>query len=102
METTVDVNAILADLAAATAMQEATQRYKGYTVADLRTVFEALHTPQDWKGPIAVTMTGDSVLTATAAIEFFTGTTPTVTLNIATMRYLVEADGYRRGPAGDH
>jgi len=31
-----------------------------------------------------------------------TATTPRVSLHTATMRYLVESEGYRMGPAGDH
>lgn len=102
MATTVDIPAMMEQLAREIAEQEATQRYKGYTVADLRVVFDQVCDPQDWKGPIAVSMPGEAVLQTVAAIEFFTATTARVTLNTATMRYLVESEGYRQGPAGDH
>jgi hypothetical protein len=76
--------------------------YKGYEVETLRAVFSAAHDPKDWRGPIAVSVSGESVMPTVAAIEFFTATTPRVTLNTATMKYLIESEGYRMGPAGDH
>lgn len=102
MATAIDVQAVLNDLAAESAAHEAAYRYKGYTVADLRVVFDRVCDPVDWKNPITAVTTGEGVMGLVAAIEFFTATTPTVTLNTTTMRYLVTSEGYRQGPAGDH
>jgi hypothetical protein len=98
----INVQAILDTLAAEIAAQEATQTYKGYTVADLRTVFDAVCDPHNWKGPLTAVCTGEMVMATVAAIEFFTATVPTVHLNTATMQYVIESIGYQAGPAGDH
>ena len=74
--------------------------YKGYTLAQLRQVFDAIADPADCRAPIAATMPGELVLAACAAIEFFTATTPRVSLDTRTMTYLAESEGYRAGPAG--
>ena len=102
MATTVDVQAILDTLAAEMAEIDAKTTYKGYTVADLRTVFDAVCDPHDWKGPIAAVCPGELVLMTVAAIDFMTATIPQVTLNTTTMQYLITSEGYRQGPAGDH
>lgn len=81
---------------------EKTATHKGYTVADLRELFDELADPNDWRGPIAATMPGEAVNAAVAAIEYFTATNPTVSLDQRTMRYVVTSEGYRAGPAGDH
>ncbi|MGA2260812.1 MAG: hypothetical protein ABSH28_05180 [Acidobacteriota bacterium] len=77
-------------------------RFKGFRVSDLRILFEKISDPADWRSPIAVTVSGESVLAVCAAIEYFTATTPKVGLDTVTMRYLIESIGYRMGPAGDH
>lgn len=76
--------------------------YKGFAIEDLQSAFEAVCDPSDWKKPIAATMPGEAVMLAVAAIEFMTATVPTVSLDVRSMRYLVESVGYRAGPAGDH
>ena len=90
---------------------EATQRlaweattigHKGYTIAALREAFDAVCDPDDWKAPLCASVRGEAVMVAVAAIEFYVGETPKVSLNTNTMRYLVESQGYRNGPAGDH
>jgi hypothetical protein len=83
------------------AQQQVEVVYKGYTLGTLRAAFEAVSDPADWKGPIAATMPGEAVMVAVAAIEFYTATVPTVSLDVRTMTYLVESVGYRMGPAGD-
>ena len=88
---------ITADL---TGMSEDFTRYKGWLVDDLREVFHRVCDPQDWKAPIAVWVAGEWVLPVVAAIEFHTATNPTVQLDVNRMRYLVESEGYRNGPAG--
>lgn len=102
MATGIDVQAMLADLARDIAEHEATQRYKGYTVADLRTVFDRLCDPTDWKAPITARVAGEAVLVTVAAIEFFTATSPRVALDTQRMTYVISSEGYRQGPAGDH
>ena len=76
--------------------------YEGYTVEQMKKAFDAVANPNDWKAPIAASMTGESVNVVVAAIKFYTATVPEVTLDVATMRYHVHSDGYRNGPAGDH
>jgi|TARA_R100000093_G_scaffold68575_1_gene40272 hypothetical protein len=73
-----------------------------FSQTDLEAAFEKISDPEDWKGPISATMPGESVTLAVVAIEHFTATIPTVSLDVRTMRYLVESEGYRMGPAGDH
>ena len=93
---------ILAEEAAAQAAWESTTLSEGYRVSDLRTTFDALCDPTNWKGPIAVWVLGEAVGITCAAIRHFTATEPTVGLNTDTMRYLVQSIGYQAGPAGDH
>ena len=75
--------------------------HKGFTIAQLRTIFDQLCDPRDWKGPIFATVLGEGVMPAVAAIEYFTATTPTVALDMNTMTYVLSSVGYRGGPAGD-
>lgn len=74
----------------------------GYEVEDLKKVFDACTNPEDWKDPIFVEVPGDLVSITVAAIKFYTATNPRVSLNPDTMRYLIQSEGYRMGPAGDH
>lgn len=76
--------------------------YNGFTEEQLRTAFDKMADPDDWKGPITATMPGECVMLAVSAIEFYTGATPQVSLNMDTMTYIVDSPGYRAGPAGDH
>ena len=71
-----------------------------YRIDDLRTAFDAVCDPDDWKGPIAAWVPGEAVLTVCEAIRFFTATEPKVALDVETMRYLITSEGYRAGPAG--
>lgn len=96
-EAKVDGVTIVADL---TGMNEDLTHYKGFLVDDLRKVFDVVADPNDWKAPIAVWVSGENVLPVVAAIEFHTATNPTVQLDTTRMRYLVESEGYRNGPAG--
>jgi hypothetical protein len=74
----------------------------GFTRGQLLEVYNRCTDPNDVRGPIAVSCTGEGVLAIVEAIKFFTATNPTVRLNTNTMRYLIESEGYRMGPAGDH
>lgn len=57
----------------------------------------------DWKDAIdaVVELTVVEAAMVPYAVEFFTATTPTVTL-VGPGTYKVTAAGYRAGPAGDH
>lgn len=88
--------------AAARHAYEETTRFKGYTIRALRRMFDTLCDPDDWKAPIAAWVSGEAVLEAVAAIEFFTATHPRVALNTTIMQYMIESEGYQNGPAGDH
>lgn len=74
----------------------------GYDLEDLKRIFEACANPDDWKDAIFVEVPGDLVLITVAAIRFYTATNPIVSLNPDTMRYFIQSEGYRMGPAGDH
>lgn len=74
----------------------------GYDPEDLEKIFKACANPDDWKDAIFVEVSGELVLITVAAIRFYTATDPRVSLNPDTMRYLIQSEGYRMGPAGDH
>ena len=57
--------------------------------------------PEDWKRPIDSYVHKDDLEKTKAAIAFFTATEATATV-LQPNWYRVAADGYRRGPAGDH
>lgn len=76
--------------------------YKNYSLEDLKSAFDKVADPDDWRGEIATSMPGECVNLVVAAIQFYTATNPKVALDIKTMRYLVTSKGYRMGPAGDH
>jgi len=76
--------------------------YKGFSEDQLKKAFDAVSDPEDWRGPIYARVPGEAVMACVAAVEFYTGTTPTVSLNMITMRYAIESEGYRAGPCGDH
>jgi hypothetical protein len=100
--TRMNVDAILSNLAAELEAMDAKAIYKGYTVADLRVVFDRVCNATDWKAPISAVCTGEGVMITIAAIEFYTATTPRVSGPTQHMKYVVESEGYRQGPAGDH
>ena len=79
-----------------------TNTYGGFAISDLEAAFKAVSNPQDWKGPIAAIVNGEVVSLTVTAIEFYTATTPSISLNTKTMQYIIESEGYRAGPAGDH
>lgn len=96
------IEQIIAQLAAEDAARGNEVVHNGYTRNQLKEAFDAVSDPKDWKGPIVATMRGEAVLVVVAAIEFYTATTPRVSLDTRTMTYVVESEGYRMGPAGDH
>jgi hypothetical protein len=74
----------------------------GFTHRQLSEAFEQVRDPDDWKAPISVSCSGEAVLVVCEAIRYFTATEPRVSLDVQRMRYLIESEGYRNGPAGDH
>lgn len=74
---------------------------------DLERVFDRVRPTTHWKDPIdtIVELDADELAMLPYAVEYFTATTPTITPvpnRHGWTLYLVKADGYRRGPAGDH
>lgn len=72
-------------------------------IAELDAIFSAIQNPADWREPIAAWIAPAAFAKAAEAVSFYTATA----LRVVGMRPLdgwlyVEADGYRRGPAGDH
>jgi len=72
--------------------------------ATLEPVFNRLHDPADWKAPIDAFCRREERAVVARAIEFFTATQARFSEPYpASKGWLrVQADGYRRGPAGDH
>lgn len=68
-------------------------QYGTFTVAALRQAFDRV-APKNWKDPIACSANGDAVNIVCAAIVFFTGSIPRVGVDVRTMTYYIEADGY--------
>jgi hypothetical protein len=76
-----------------------TGTYEGWEITELERVFSIVRDPNDWKAPIVrYGVSGEWVLPVVAAIKFYTGTVPTVTLDPATMQYTIQSIGYRAGP----
>jgi len=50
---------------------EAKEKYKGYTIAELRKVFEAVQNKQNWKDEWAAEVPYDLVNAVIVAVEFF-------------------------------
>lgn len=57
---------------------EKTEKFKGFTVAELRRVFDAVCNADNWKAPWAATLPHQHVPAVTAAVEYFHADTPTV------------------------
>ncbi len=73
-----------------------------YTLNQLEKAFEAVQNPNDWKAPICAAVKGEAVNLVVEAVKYYTATVPTISLNTNSMTYLIESEGYRMGPAGDH
>ena len=75
-----------------------------YTIEQLQEAFTKVQNKQDWKARIRyIVSAGESHDLIQAAIIYFTATVPMFyPFDIKKGTYLVEADGYRYGPAGDH
>lgn len=79
-------------------------RFRGYTPAELAAAFSRVCDPDDWRAPISAWVSAGTIDVVIAAIEFFTATEPKVAgLGVMVGKpgmVLVEAVGYRAGPAG--
>jgi len=71
--------------------------------------FSLVRNPADWKAPIRAWVPSSRIAVTLDAVEYYTATRPAITdthragdLLDAERFYLIEADGYRLGPAGDH
>lgn len=74
----------------------------GYDPEFLEAIFSRIQDPKDWKNPILIMVPGELVSVVVAAIKFYTATVPTIDLKLETMEYIIQSEGYRMGPAGDH
>jgi len=89
---------------------QAEPRYAGFTVEELKRAFEHVEDYDDWRNPIDAWVTEAMFLVTSAAVEFYTGTKLRIVDKAVLKRangdglstYRVQADGYRKGPAGDH
>jgi hypothetical protein len=88
--------------------QEQRQKFRGFTVAELRTLFDAVADPADWKGPLRNTVRAGPgaarlLRQIAAAVVYFTATEVEVREVLVGGRldhYEVTSVGYRAGPAG--
>lgn len=81
----------------------------GYRESELIEAFNRVKNKEDWKAPIRAVLgptTEAELALIEYAIQFYTATTARVThkvdANGTVTATLIEADGYRAGPAGDH
>ncbi len=56
-----------------------------YPYDQMQKVFDLICDPNDWKNPISVVVKGEDVNLVVYVIQWFTATTPTVTLDIRTI-----------------
>ena len=82
-------------------MRDTEKVFKNFTKSELDAAFDRVSDPKDWRAPIAATCTTQERETVAAAIEFFTGTTPTFEPDLRDSKtWKVTAIGYRNGPCG--
>ena len=92
-----------------------------FTQEQLESAFKLVQNKEHWKNPIESYCTSDEVAVVAAAVEHFTATqayfnyirpivnpntddeeTPVSRFKVGEHILKVRADGYRKGPAGDH
>jgi len=85
-----------------------TELLGGYSEAELRLAFDRVCNASDWKAPIRNAVSATELAITLYAIEFFTATKAkarpiSLLCGVAgsVPGYVVEAAGYRAGPAGD-
>lgn len=74
--------------------------HKDFTFAQINGAFDLIKDRRDWKNPISVRIPNEYADVVIASIEFFTSTIPMVQSD-GEYR-IIESEGYRMGPAGDH
>ena len=87
---------------------ERRHNFRGFTVTELRTLFDAVTDPADWKAPIRTTVRAGPGATGllrkiAAAVAYFTATEVEVREVLVGGRldhFEVTSIGYRAGPAG--
>jgi hypothetical protein len=67
----------------------------------LRAVFNAVCDRRDWRAPVNALAHGSAVPVVFEAVQFMTGTLPTVH-HLGGEDFVVKSEGYRLGPCGDH
>lgn len=76
--------------------------FRGLTYRQLRNAWDAIK-PADWRGPVMTDVDFEELAVTAAAVAYFTATELKVAkLDFPNRRAYIHADGYRRGPAGDH
>lgn len=73
-----------------------------FTVETLDRLFKLVQNPRHWKDPIRARIPVFSLPGTRAAVEFYTATQVRVMERHGDGTVTIEADGYRKGPAGDH
>jgi len=68
---------------------------------ELEKAFNHVADPNDWKAPIQGYVREDEREITFQAVRYFTATNPSFK-SVGKNWLLVEAQGYRNGPAGDH
>ena len=69
--------------------------YRGYSVADLRRVFNSISDPNDWKKPLVCTCKGETLSAVIYSIVYFLGDSPSIHLDMDKMVYTVSSKGYQ-------
>jgi hypothetical protein len=72
-----------------------------FTQDQLESAFAKVRNPRDWRAPISAIVAAEDLTVCFLAIEYFTATRATVE-HLYADKYRLTADGYRKGPAGDH
>ena len=89
--------------------------YKNFSLKGLGEFFDLVKNKEHWKNPIQSYCTSEEIKGVSAAIEFYTATHPSFDylcevehgkengrFKVGDHIFLVRAEGYRKGPAGDH
>src|SRR5436305_954938 len=103
-----DVPKTLAEVLEEQRQQEQHQLFRGFTLAELRTLFNAICDPKDWRAPIRATVRPGPGATyllrkIDAAVAFFTATKTEVrevVVDGMLDHFELTSIGYRAGPAG--
>jgi hypothetical protein len=72
-----------------------------YTAEDLKTAFDKVADPTDWKNPFVADVILSDLGVTLAAIEHYTACPVYYVKQVGNV-FTLRCDGYRMGPAGDH